>query len=89
MNLTELKRICEAAPQRLFDEIATSAETCDSVDERTTVKFIATFNPALVAKLLAVVEAAKKLTDSTKVNAGRDFNKALAALRECLGETNG
>ena len=78
MNLTQLKSICEAAtpgPWKKEDSCYGEEEVWGfwhrvgpfeligkTMDENST--FIATFNPATIAKILAVVEAAEYMRDS-------------------------
>lgn len=63
MNLTKLKSICEAAtPGKHWVEFHTVK--ANDAEEETVLKFIATFNPATIAKILAVVEAANVLVDN-------------------------
>ena len=63
MNLTQLKSICEAAtPAKHWAELHTVE--ADDAEEETVLKFIATFNPVTIAKILAVVEAANVVVEN-------------------------
>ena len=89
MSLTDLKRICEEATPGPWLQVIHpwhSAVECDiahglSQNEITPhvrlmadSEFIATFNPAFVAKLLAVVEAAKKLQHYSRHGANEGWS---------------
>lgn len=101
MNLTDLRKICEAATPGPWttDEFSDEwflktnhkyAVNCPSIriacieglgqEYKDTAEFIATFNPAFVLKLLAVVEEYKL----TRRCVGNDFieSPALAELEE-------
>ena len=57
MNIQQLKAICEAA----------KAEVLSINEVKARADFINTFNPTLVEKLLAVVEAAKEVVEVTLI----------------------
>lgn len=79
MNITHLKSICEAAtPAKHWAELHTVE--ADDAEEETVLKFIATFNPATIAKILAVVEASEYMRDSEWKMGFHDICVALEAL---------